>query len=422
MPMDNSESLGISIDIGTTNITIHLIDLVSSHILCEAKISNPQRVFGEEIISRMDFARKREKANKLTSSVRQSIAEKIQGILDDTNQHVNSVNSVVIVGNTAMHHLFFDLPTESLLKPPYAAEYKDAIRISPRNVDLPLNPNAICYSPPIIESYVGSDAIAMMLVSEFPYSEKNTVSIDVGTNTEIAVLTRGKMWIASAASGPAFEGMSIQCGMPGDSGAIRSVEIPCPDSHPKLDVIGGGKPSGICGTGVVSVIASMLDTGILLPRGSFNRKISSPWLVFDTSIVHYILASPRESTNGSAIILTQPDIRMLQQSKAAIRGALELLLEHANITPEEVHHLNLTGVFGTGLSFDAAVRIGLFPAVPSAEIQQIPGGAIQGADILHKEKYQLIAEQIASEATHINLTDNPDFKAKFTQFMEFPSK
>ncbi len=420
--MANSESLGISVDIGTTNITLHLINIESSHILRELVIPNPQREFGEEIVSRMDFARDRENALKLTSSVRQTISIAIRKMLDEVNLITSSVVSVVIVGNTTMHHLFFDLRTDSLLRPPYEAEHKDAILINASDVDLPFATETSCYSPPIIESYVGTDAIAMMIASGFHDSESNLLSIDVGTNTEIAIMTKGNIWVASAASGPAFEGMSIQCGMPGDSGAIHSVKIDRTDLQPNYEVIGGGKPSGICGTGVVSTIASMLDVGILHPRGSFNRSITSPWLVLDSPIVHYIITTVHESSTGSSIVMTQPDVRMLQQSKAAIRAAFELLLEYANLTSDDIHLLNLTGVFGSGLAFDAAVRIGLFPVLSSAEVRQISGGAIHGADLLHSEEYRQSAERIASEAIHINLSDNPDFQTKFAQFIAFPSK
>ncbi|MFW9869150.1 MAG: ASKHA domain-containing protein [Candidatus Thorarchaeota archaeon] len=420
--MPSSESLGISIDIGTTNITCHLINIETSQIIREFCIANPQREFGEEIISRLGFAKVRKNSITLTSTVRRSIRKAILTVLDDSNCNADAVESIVIVGNTVMHHLFFDLPTDSLLKPPYEAEKKDAIKVNAIDVELPLSSDTVCYSPPIIESYIGADAVAMMITSGFPDSETTLVSIDVGTNTELALLSEGKMWVTSAASGPAFEGMSIQCGMPGDIGAIYSVEIHGPDSRPIYKVIGDVKPSGICGTGVVSAIASMLDTQILLPRGSFNRSISSQWLVMDSPISHYIIATSHESSTGSSIILTQPDIRMLQQSKSAIRSAFDLLLEHANITSQDIQQLNLTGVFGSGLTLESAIRIGLFPALPSAKVQQIPDGAIKGADFLHLEEYQQIAEFVASEVTHINLTNNSEFKVKFAQNLEFPSK
>jgi uncharacterized 2Fe-2S/4Fe-4S cluster protein (DUF4445 family) len=166
----------------------------------------------------------------------------------------------------------------------------------------------------------------------------------------------------------------------------------------------------------------MLDSEILLPRGSFNRKLSSPWLVLDTSIVHYILSTADSSLNGLNIVLTQPDVRMLQQSKAAIRGAFDLLLDQADLSTKDIQQLNITGVFGTGLSIDDAVRIGLFPDLPLAEVCQIPGAAISGADLLHTNDKRRVAKKIADETIHINLTDNPAFKEKFAKSLEFPSR
>ncbi|MGY5864361.1 MAG: ASKHA domain-containing protein [Candidatus Thorarchaeota archaeon] len=420
--MTDSESLGISVDIGTSNLTLHLINAKSSHVILERIVSNPQAVYGDEIISRMDAAREPEKATNLAALVREKIGNEITSMLVESMSSSDSVQSVVIVGNTTMHHLYFKLPTHSLMRPPYLAEEKDPIQIPAPDVGLPFSSITRCYSPPIIESYVGADAVAMMIATGFPDSEKNMISIDVGTNTEIAILTEGKMWVTSAASGPAFEGMSIECGVPGAPGAISSVSIKDSAYSPEYEVIGGGKPSGICGTGVVSAIASMLDKEIILPRGSFNRNLSSPWLVLDSNIVHYIIAPGSESTTGSDVVMTQPDVRMLQQSKAAIRGAFDLLLDHSDLVPDDIVQLNLTGIFGSYLSFDDTVRIGLFPALPSAEVRQLQGGAIRGADLLHRVEYQQVANRIASKVRHVNLTDNPAFKKNFAESLKFPSK
>jgi uncharacterized 2Fe-2S/4Fe-4S cluster protein (DUF4445 family) len=252
-----SESLGLSIDIGTSNLTLHLINVKSSRVILERIVPNPQIEYGNEIISRMDAAKEHETAIDLATLVRQVISDTIASMLVDTMCSSDSVNSVVVVGNTAMHHLFYNISTKPLLRPPYLAEQKDSIHVPANEMDLPFSASTRCYSPPILESYVGADAVAMMIATGFPDSQETIVSIDVGTNTEIAIIAEGKMWVTSAASGPAFEGMSIQCGVPGERGAISSVSIVDPDFRPEYEVIGGGKPSGICGTGVVSAIACM---------------------------------------------------------------------------------------------------------------------------------------------------------------------
>jgi uncharacterized 2Fe-2S/4Fe-4S cluster protein (DUF4445 family) len=418
--MVDSERYGISVDIGTTNITIHLTNLADDRLVNEVIITNPQRKYGEEIISRIDYARKPENAVILTGSVRQSVNDGISRILQESSCDRKKVDSVVVVGNTVMHHLFFGLSTNSLLKPPYTADFKDSILVNTPEVDLDFNDDVVCYSPPLIESFIGADAIAMMIASGFKDSENNMVSIDVGTNTEIAALKEDEIWIASAASGPAFEGMSIECGTPGGTGAINRVLIDPSDFNPHYEVIGGGKPTGICGTGVISAIASMLETGILFARGSFNRGRRTPWLVTDETIIHYVLASASESATNSSIILTQPDVRMIQQSKASIRAALGMVLQNAQLDPSDVKKLYLTGVFGTDLVLQDAIRIGLLPVMTNADVIQVRGGASIGANLLHKQEYREHAEKLVSKTNYIELTDNSEFKKKFTENLPFP--
>ncbi len=419
-PMGESASFGVSIDIGTTNITIHLINLEEDRFVHEITVTNPQRKYGEEIISRIDFARKPENAALLTHIVRTSVDNGISRILQEANYNRNKVDSIVVVGNTVMHHLFFGLSTDSLLKPPYTAEHKEAIFTEPSRVGLSLQNASICYSPPVIESFVGTDAVAMMLASGFIESDAPQISIDVGTNTEIAALNKGDIWIASAASGPAFEGMSIECGTPGETGAIRRVKIDPTDLRPHLEIIGAGRPTGICGTGVISAIASMLDVGLLYSRGSFNRGRKSPWLASNVAIIHYILAKAGESATNSDIVLTQPDVRMIQQSKASIRAALGMVLHNSGLTQEDVTELYLTGVFGTDLDISDAIRIGLLPEMNNAAVQQVRGGASLGADLLHRNEYRKLAEKLVAKVNYIELADNPEFKKKFTEHLPFP--
>ncbi len=411
---------GISVDIGTTNITFHLTNLEDGTLLKETSIRNPQREYGEEIISRIDFARKPENADILTRLIRESVNGGISDILQETDCDRNLIDSIVVVGNTVMHHLFYGLSTKSFRIPPYKAGFKNSITMKVTEVGLDLPDGTSCYSPPMLGSFVGADAVAMMVASGFIDSDYNLVAIDVGTNTEIAAINEGEIWITSAASGPAFEGMAIECGIPGDEGAISRVEIDPNDFKPHIEVIGGGKPTGICGTGVISTIASMLDTGILFTRGSFNRSRNTPWLVTNQTIIHYILATAHEASSHSSIILTQPDVRMIQQSKASIRAALELVLLKAGLDYQDVTTLYLTGVFGVGLVLDDAVRIGLLPEMPNADVRQERGGASLGANLLHKQEYREHAERLVAKAKHIELMNNAEFKKKFTKHLHFP--
>jgi len=282
-----------------------------------------------------------------------------------------------------------------------------------------------CYSPPIVESFIGADAPAVMLASGFLEPKTNHISVDVGTNTEIAIKSSQGIWIASAASGPAFEGMSIECGMPGDCGAISDVEIDERTLRPKIEVVGGGKPRGVCGTGSVSALAAMLERNIILSRGSFNRelrKLNSRWLSLDSNIVYYILADNKFSETGQPIVISQPDVRMLQQSKAAIRAVMDLLLFESGLDASEVEFLYLTGIFGSVLQIEDAYRIGMFPKLSKATIMQNGKGASLGADLLMIPENREKIEDLMKQLKYIEMSDNPSFKDRYLTSFSFPDQ
>jgi len=253
-------------------------------------------------------------------------------------------------------------------------------------------------------------------------SNEMTVVADVGTNTEIMIGHKGNLLITSAASGPAFEGMSLDCGMPADEGAIRAVQIDTTSHRPRVDIIGQGKPMGICGTGAVSVLGALLDSDLLNSEGSLVRHIESTWLPGHSEVVHYILVQPTDSGTGRPIYVSQIDIRMIQQSKAAIFAAIELLVDEANISPDDVERFLLTGAFGSDLNIDDAIKIGLFPHFQNARVDQIPGGASSGADmILLNPELRDAASEIAKNTDYVDLMDNSEFEFRFSKAQLFPS-
>ena len=260
----------------------------------------------------------------------------------------------------------------------------------------------------------------MLLACGFLEPTIDHVTIDVGTNTEISVKSSKGLWIASAASGPAFESMSIECGIPGSYGAINDVEIDQRTLQPTIEVMGGGKPRGICGTGAISALAAMLDRNIILPRGSFNRELDSRWLNLDSTAVYYILADNKVSATGQPIVISQPDVRMLQQSKAAIRGVLDVLLHEAGLNAEDVRNLYLTGIFGSGLQIEDAYRIGMFPDFSRAKIVQYSNGASLGADLLMLPENRGKVEELVRKLNYIEMSDNPEFKSRYFVSIPFP--
>jgi uncharacterized 2Fe-2S/4Fe-4S cluster protein (DUF4445 family) len=399
---------------------MHLVD-VDTRIVANSKvIPNPQMGYGLDVISRIVFRRRSEKnAQMITNAARDAVSA---GILEMTTQSgvdPNSIGMVIIVGNTVMHHLFYGLSTESLEAPPFRATGKDIVAIPALDVGIALSADAICYSPPIVESFIGPDALMLLIVSDILDSNDNIIAIDVGTNTEIAVRSPRGLWMASAASGPAFEGMSLACGVPGERGAISSVELRA-TQEPKITVIGGGKPKGICGSGAISAMASLCDLGLMNTKGSIHRDASYEWLKIEPSGPRLILADAFKSETKKPIFLSQSDVRMLQQSKAAIAGAIRLLLRKAQCSASEISQFFLTGAFGTALNLEDAFRIGLFPPFNNAQFTQFEGGAIRGADmILGDSKLRSKVEKAPDKISYIELTDNPEFQEHFLRSQHF---
>jgi len=421
--VSDQNQYGIAVDIGTTNITIHLVRLDDCSVLQESTLRNPQFHYGADIMTRVSYSLRNDFSRRiLIDLVRDAVRQGIENVLLSQSIKPSRITDVTVVGNTVMHHLFFDLPVNTLSRPPYIATNKESLLLKCTEVGLGFLENARCYSPPIVESFVGSDAVGVLIASGFLDNDEIRLSIDVGTNTEVSLTTPLGIWIASGASGPAFEGWATACGMAGEEGAISKVAIDPISFAPNITVIGDRKPEGICGTGAVSAMAALLNAGLLLTRGSFDRNRKTKWLSLEGSVVKYILASGGTTETGEDIFVSQPDIRMLQQSKAAIRGVIEMVLKLAGRKAEDVHEVLLTGVFGSDLDVEDLYRIGMFPRFENAKIIQNPNSAIEGARLLLIESYRKKVEQLVPDLNYIELTLEEEFKRLYLEFMQFPSK
>jgi len=418
---EESQDCGISIDVGTSQITLHAVKLPEGEVASEVIVHNPQNKVGFDVISRVAFAvRNAANANEITEMVRRASSEAIQEVLQLSGLSSTSVRNVVVVGNTVMHHLFHGLPVKSLTQTPYTVPRKSSISTTAAAIGLPLESETAVYSPPIVESFIGPDALMMLLASGAYDTQDRMVSIDVGTNTEIAVCHDEHVWLASAASGPAFEGMSLECGMPANDGAIECVRIK-PDLSPVITVIGGERPTGVCGSGAISTVAALLDAGLLNSRGSLNRETQSPWLRKQHSLLYYVLAQDSHSATAKPIYVSQVDLRMLQQSKAAIFAVVTLLLKKAGLNPSEVERVFLTGAFGSGFDIQDAYRIGLFPDFTNATVQQMRGGAIAGADaLLCNPPLRDVVENLSQSVNYIEMAGNPEFKERYLKAHAYP--
>ncbi|MHA1927744.1 MAG: ASKHA domain-containing protein [Candidatus Thorarchaeota archaeon] len=417
------KEFGVTIDIGTSRVTLHLVDITAKKVLAESSIDNPQLQFGLDVISRIHVSLESTDSLSLTQTIRESVNNLLMQTLATADISPERVSSVVIVGNSVMHHFFFDLPLESLLNEPYLTTNKDSIETAAVDVGLALNETATCYSPPLVDSFIGNDAIAIILDADMHSNEEASLALDVGTNTEIVLSNNGSLWAASAASGPAFEGMTLECGMPAIDGAIKEVYIDPETYAPKIDTIGSISPIGICGTGAISTVASLLETGLVNNEGSFDRTISSKWITRVGSIIKYLLTAQSHLLGHSSISLSQPDVRLLQHSKASIRAAVEVLFRQSDCDIGTISKLYITGAFGSKAEIRDLTRIGMLPDLPNATVTQTFGGAIRGADqLLLQDSLRDLANDLAKAIKYIDLSTAEEYKILHVESMFFPER
>ncbi|MGQ4871775.1 MAG: ASKHA domain-containing protein [Candidatus Thorarchaeota archaeon] len=323
-----------------------------------------------------------------------------------------------MAGNTAVHHLFFDYPTDTLLEAPYRAQRRGAVRVRASDVNLPFTCDV--WSPPIVESYVGSDLVSVLVELEHRPVSRPTLVMDVGVNTEIAVLTDERTWVSSAPSGPAFEGMSMECGVPAKTGAITDVriEIDGKGANIKFETLGDGPPIGISGCGAVSLVAEMVRQGIITRDGSISPH--APAVTEVGGVKRFMIVPPEESACDGGIYLTQVDLRMLQLSKAAVAAAVMTVLRHARLRPDEVRTMVLAGAFGACLSLDDATEIGLLPPLVKPEVLRAPEAVLEGLDrMLADEEARARGEILASSSSYIDLSSDEEFDALLARLRLF---
>lgn len=425
----SSAAHGLAVDIGTTKLAAYLIDLETGLTLARAGAMNPQIAYGEDVISRIAFAGREEGgAKKLQSVLVDTLNNLLIGLCSEAHVSPDSVLDAVLVGNTAMHHLFAGLPVEQLGHAPFSPAVTGPLNIPARDLGLNLGPGSMAYLPPVIAGYVGADHIAMLLatgITSFTDSRssqrlpanvgsrgKNIIALDIGTNTEIALVSDGKATCCSCASGPAFEGAHIHEGMRAAPGAIERARWL--DGKIIWQTIAGQPPVGICGSGILDVVAALLDGGLVKPTGALKTGVEPG------QTGGYVLVPASQTGVGRDLTVTRKDVHEIQLAKSAIRSGIEILLQEAGLTYADLDEFIVAGAFGTYLDLRSAVRTGMFPPLPLDKFRQIGNAAGVGARqmLLSLDKRQE-AEQLAGRIGYIELTSRPAFTPLFMEHLSF---
>jgi uncharacterized 2Fe-2S/4Fe-4S cluster protein (DUF4445 family) len=405
----SGKSLGLAVDIGTTKIASYLVDLKTGQTLVAKGAMNPQISYGEDITSRlMNALKSAEQAMILRNLVCQAIDQLAREMCAQAKVEPQEIVDVCIVGNTAIHHLTLGIPVLGLAYAPFVAAVQDPLDFKARGIGLHLASAAYVHVLSNVAGFVGADHISMLLAIEAWKIKKTTLAIDIGTNTEVSLITDGQILAASCASGPAFEGYHITHGMRAASGAIERFKIV--DGDIDFQTIDNTPPIGICGSGVIDSLAQLYLAGILDQGGRIQK--GAPHSRQGEGQLECVLAT--KADGKTALTLTQHDIRELQLAKAAIRSGIQILLETAGRKEEEIEEVIIAGAFGTYVDISSAITIGMFPSLPLNRFRQVGNAAGLGARIaLISKSRRDEARKLAERVRYVELATAPNFMQTF---------
>lgn len=406
---ETAHSLGLAVDLGTTKIAVYLIDLTTGYTHGSQGILNPQIVFGDDVIARIMAAiHSGENAAKLQELAIQAINTAAGEMCAAAFEQSEHILDAVIVGNTAMHHLLLRLPVEQLAKAPYISAISAALDVKARELGLHFAPGAYVHFLPNIAGYVGADHTAMILATELAGKIGVTLALDIGTNTEICMAHNGNLTSVSCASGPAFEGARIKYGMRATRGAIEHIRLT--GDQVQLQTIDGTPPQGICGSGILDLIAQMYRAGVLDSGG----RIQEHQRVRENNGTREFVVT-KAGINSPEIIFSQKDVREIQLAKGAIKAGITVLLQNSGLTWWNIDEVIIAGAFGTYMDVDSAVTIGMLPDLPEKRFRQVGNAAGMGAKLaLISGKKRTEAQEIARNVRYIELAAAPGFAKIFT--------
>ncbi|HET9694490.1 MAG TPA: ASKHA domain-containing protein, partial [Steroidobacteraceae bacterium] len=426
---------GLAIDVGSTTIAAHLCDLVSGEVVASAGRMNPQIRFGEDLMSRVSYSMMNPGgASQMTAAVREALSELAGEVAAAAGIGRDSILEVTLVGNPIMHHLVLGIDPVELGGAPFALAIDRAVTVTAAELGLALHPNARVYALPCIAGHVGADTAGVILAERPDLVDAMTLLVDVGTNAEIVLGNRERLVACSSPTGPAFEGAQVSCGQRAAPGAIERVRIDRETLEPRFKVIGSDLWSdepefaalvpatgvtGICGSGIIEVVAEMYLAGIITAEGLFDGALTSrsPRVVPQGRTFAYVLHESAQQT----IVVTQNDVRAIQLAKAALMAGIRLLMERLG-TPT-VDRIRLAGAFGAHIDVKYATVLGMIPDCDLSQVSSAGNAAGTGARIaLLDSRSRATIEQLVRRVEKVETALEPRFQDHFVEAMAIPHK
>jgi uncharacterized 2Fe-2S/4Fe-4S cluster protein (DUF4445 family) len=408
-------------DIGTTTIYGQVIDLITGDVLAEHGEFNGQISYGEDVISRIVFAEKPGGLKKINEVVINTINKILRRIVKESDVDPEDISTITLAGNTTMTQLMLAVNPRSIRRSPYvpAATMYPPIKAADLGMDLVGHVTALVY--PAVSSYVGGDIVAGVMGSGIYRSEAITLYLDVGTNAEIVI--GNKEWLACAAcsAGPAFEGGGLKFGMRAAKGAIEDFSIDPATLEPMIITIGNVRAKGICGSGLIIMVAVMFEIGIINNLGKFERDLDTPRIREDNGIYEYVLAWQDETQIDRDITITEIDIENLIRAKGAIYSGCMTLLTEVGMDIADIEHIFLAGGFGSYVDLEKAMTIGLLPEMDPDKVTFIGNGSLMGARMSSlTNRIRKDVAEVTKKMTNFELSDTNSYMDNYVAALFLP--
>ncbi len=418
------KNFAVAIDIGTTTVVAHLLDMTGRATVDIEAAYNSQINFGEDYIRRIIYAEENNAFNQMQNHIVQDVNNLIVTLADKQKIDLNDITAVICSGNTTMVHFLLGLDPTRIRREPYIASANFVPPVRAAKIGIKINKRALLYCLPSVAAYVGGDIVAGVLATGIYAKDGLSIFVDLGTNGEVVLGNRDWLVCASSSAGPAFEGSGVQCGMRATAGAIERLKI-LDNGSIEFKTIGGVTPAGICGTGLLDTIAELFVNGIIDRTGRFNPAINCG--------AKYLCSRLTEGDDGlqlqlvspaggqKEIVITQADIDNLIRSKAGVFAAIRVLMESTQTRLQDINAIYLAGGFGNFLDVRQAVNIGMLPDVPSEKIFFVGNTSIAGAKMaLLSRKALETAEKIAGSMTYFDLMSHPGYMEEFMRAKFLP--
>lgn len=422
LPGDQSDRCyGVAIDIGTTSNVIYLVDLHTGRILDRASAYNAQISAGEDVISRIVFSQKRDGLYRLQKMVLKTLNELLEELTSRNQIPARQISTALIAGNTTMIQLFLALDPRSIREMPFIPTVSQPLPVAAGEIGLAINPQGIVDCLPVVGAYVGADITAGILASGMHDSDALTLFIDVGTNGEIVLGNEDWLLTCACSAGPAFEGSGVRHGMRATAGAIEEIWIDQRTLEPTYETIGQLPARGICGSGMIGLLAEMFITGILDKGGKIQRDLPTPRIRVGDHGAEYIVVWANQSAVGTDIVINEVDIENLLRTKGAIYAGFSVLVRSVGLQLADVERVLIAGAFGQYINVEKAIQIGLLPDMPWDRFQYLGNTSALGAyySLISRPMRRKVNE-IAQKMTYLELSADNSFYDQFMSALFLP--